>query len=99
MECILVLGVFRAPASGVYLLTLYGLTVGPMLGPMNIKRNDEILCIAEIGDQATWNAASCTAIAELTPGDSVRVTGDSDRPITISAGSSGFAGHLIQEYL
>ena len=64
---------------------------------MSIKKNDQVLCKAEVGDQATWNTASCTAIAELTPADSVRVTGDSDYPVVIAADVSGFAGHLIQE--
>ena len=64
---------------------------------MNIKKNDQVLCKAEVGDQATWNTASCSAVTELTPGDSVRVTGDSDYPVVIAADSSGFAGHLIQE--
>ena len=66
---------------------------------MFIKKNDQTLCEAEVGDGETWHAASCTAVAELTPGDSIRVTGEGDRPVTINAGSSGFAGHLIQEYV
>ena len=75
------------------------MTVGAFKGGMRIKKNDEILCQAEVGNAAHWHAASCTAIAELTPGDSVRVTGQSSTPVTIRAAISGFAGHLIQEYL
>ena len=92
------LGVFSAPSPGVYLLTVYGQTEVAMLGSMRVKKNDQILCHAEVGDQATWNSASCTAIVELTPEDFVRVTGSSDEPLTINAHNSGFAGHLIQEY-
>ena len=92
-------GVFTAPASGIYLLTTYAMTVGAFNGGMLIKKNDQTLCTAEVGDGANWHAASCTAIAELTPEDSVRVTGQSSRPVTIGAGISGFAGHLIQAYV
>ena len=90
---------FTAPVSGVYLLSVYAQTVGAQLGGMFIKKNDEILCHAEVGDAAGYNNASCMAIAELTPGDSVRVTGESGRSVTIQGGPSGFAGHLIQEYV
>ena len=65
---------------------------------MYIKKNDQTLCWAEIGDGDTWNTASCTAIAELTKGDSVRVTGEEARPVALNAGPAGFAGHLIQTY-
>ena len=93
-----ILGVFNAPVPGLYLLTVYGQTVGPQFGSIHLMKNDQALCYASIGDDTTWNTASCTAIAELIPGDSVRVTGSSDRPITIAWLHSGFAGHLIQEY-
>ena len=66
---------------------------------MYIKKNDEILCHVEIGDGATWNMGSCTVIVELTPEDTVRVTGISGGILTIQASTSGFAGHLIQEYV
>ena len=92
-------GVFTAPVPGIYLLTVYSRTYGPMHGTMFIKKNDQILCHARIGDQATWNTASRTGIAKPSPGDSVRVTGSSDSPIIIHGGRSGFAGHLIQEYV
>ena len=91
--------VFTASVSGVYLLTVCSRTYGPMHGTMFIKKNDQILCHAGIGDPATWNTASCTGITELSPGESVRVTGSSDSPIIIHGGRSGFAGHLIQEYV
>ena len=64
-EFFLILGVFMAPVPGIYLLTVYNRTFGPMHGTMFIKVNDQILCHAGIGDQATWNTASCTGIAEL----------------------------------
>ena len=92
-------GVFTAPASGIYLFATYALTVGGFNGAMFIKKNDQILCRAEVGDGETWHAAACTAVAELTPEDSVRVTGEGSRPVTIYRESSGFAGHLIQEYV
>ena len=89
---------FNAPVSGLYLLSVYGQTVGAQQGGMFIKKDDQILCHAEIGDNDGYNNASCTAVVELTPGDSVRVTGQSNRPVAIT-GASGFTGHLIQEYV
>ena len=96
LKGILVAGVFTAPASGVYLLTAYARVVIPTWGPMYIKKNDQILCHAELGDGGDWNMGSCTAIVELTPENTVRVTG---YQAVLQYSTSGFAGHLIQEYL
>ena len=42
---------------------------------------------------------SCTGIAELTPVDSVRVTGSTDDPaLILAAHGAGFVGHMIQPY-
>ena len=63
-------GVFTAPASGIYLFATYALTVGGYNGAMFMKKNDQILCRAEVGDGENWHAASCMAVAELTPEES-----------------------------
>ena len=96
---VLLPGSFTAPVPGLYLLTLFARTTGPMWGPMYIMKNDGLLCYAELGDGATWNMDSCTAIAELTPEDTVRVTGHPDAPLTLQAWTTCFAGHLIQAYV
>ena len=100
-------GVFTAPVAGVYLLTIYAKapTDGDD-GDMYIKRNDDILCTAQItsanrdpADHKGKDTGTCTTIVELTPADTVRVTGNTDNPALIDAGYSGFAGHLIQPYI
>ena len=96
-----------APQSGLYLLSVYGNSgdFNGGAGPIFIKKNDDILCKMWItsGNSGTdcvgTDTNSCTAIAELTPEDSVRVTGSSDDPALIIAGhGAGFVGHIIQPY-
>ena len=101
-------GVFTAPQSGVYQVSVYGTpgdnNVGNS-GQVFIKKNDEVLCTMRItgGNSGTDNLGAdtngCTAIAELTPEDSVRVTGSSDdSAFILSLHGAGFVGHMIQPY-
>ena len=89
---------FRPPVDGVYLLTVYGLVQGSNGGNVYIKRNDDSLCKGWLDEGNNADTSTCTAVAELTEGDSVRVTGDSADPSTLRGNSfSGFAGVLIYE--
>ena len=67
-------------------------------GDIYIKNNDDVLCRTWV-DIVDNGAATCTAIAELAIGDSVRVTGVSGNPAGIQAAYSGFAGHIISDNL
>ena len=87
-------GVFQPPANGVYLLTFYGLLAGTDGGDVYIKQDDNVLCQGWFEENDT---STCTAIAELTTDDSVRVTGNSDNPSTLRNIVSGFAGYLIYD--
>ena len=69
--------------------------MGAANGPMHIKNNDDVLCTAWI-DAYT---ATCSAVAQVAIGDSVRVTGDSTESASIFADYSGFAGHIISDNL
>ena len=89
-------GVFEPPVDGVYLLTVYAITDQVKNGPMYIRSNDDVLCQAHV-TETDFSAATCTAIAELTTADSVRVTGDSSNPADIRASDAGFVGHIIVE--
>ena len=93
-------GGFTAPQSGVYLLSVYA-TSGDSLGnpgPVLIKKNDEVLCTMRITGGNSGSDA-CPAITELTPEDSVRVTGSANEPAFIfAARGAGFVGHMIQPY-
>ena len=101
-------GVFTAPQSGIYLLSVYGTSGEEGAGdggPLFIKKNDEILCIMWLtygnngGEEYGTDTNGCTAVAELTPEDSVRVTGDSGNPAFIYASrGAGFVGHMVQPY-
>ena len=88
-------GVFQPPANGVYLLTFYGLLAGTDGGDVYIKQDDNVLCQGWFKENDTRDTSMCTAIAELTTNDSVRVTGNSDNPSTLRNIVSGFAGYLI----
>ena len=98
-----ILGVFHAPVSGLYLLSVYA-TTGNDAGYLFIKKNDEDICRTWItagqspADDVGHDKGTCTGITELTPGDSVRVTGNTDDPARIQGSDSGFIGHLIQPY-
>ena len=89
--------------SGLYLLSVYARTANND-GELYVKKNDEVVCETHItngssgSDEVGPDTGTCTGIAELDPGDSVRVTGNSDDPARIAAGDSGFIGHLIQPY-
>ena len=89
---------FEPPIDGVYLLTVYAIATPDQDGPVIIKNNDVELC-------RTWVAATsietgtCSAVAQLAVGDSVRVTGDSSFAATIEAVYSGFVGHIISDNL
>ena len=91
-------GVFIPPVDGVYLLTTQAITEGTLGGHMFIKKNDEILCQTYVYPADAY-ASSCSAVAQLAAGDSVRVTGNSDQPASIDAAYSGFAGHIISDKL
>ena len=86
---------FEPPLNGVYVLTVYAVTTTEDAGPMYIKNNDDILCYAWITQSGHADTATCTAIAELTTDDSVRVTGDNSDTARISGQRSGFVGHYI----
>ena len=88
-------GVFEPPLNGVYLLTVYAVTIKANSGPMYIKNNDDILCRAQITEGGEFDTGTCTAIVELSLGDSVRVTGLSSDPAIIREGQSGFVGHYV----
>ena len=96
-------GVFHAPVSGLYLLSLYAQTADNA-GNVYIKKNDEVVCLTYVtaensgSDNQGFDTGTCTGITELIPADSVRVTGDSNDPARIESGRSGFIGHLIQPY-
>ena len=66
---------------------------------MFIMNNDAVLCTTFISENAGQNSATCTTIAQLAIGDSVRVTGDSADPALIKGEYSGFAGHIINDNL
>ena len=66
------------PVDGVYQLTFFGLLAGSDDGNIYIRRNDDVLCQSYLLEQ--HNTAMCTAVAELTDGDSVRVTGTNNNP-------------------
>ena len=91
-------GVFEPPIDGVYLLTAYVITAGSDGGDLYIKNNDAVLCSAWVPG-ANFYTATCSAVAQLAVGDSVRVTGNSANPTSISAPHSGFAGHIISDNL
>ena len=77
--------------DGVYQLTLYGLVVGTDGGNVYIKWNDNVLCQGWLRNGESDDTSTCTAIAELTEGDSVRVTGNSGDPADLRGGlQSGF---------
>ena len=91
-------GVFRPPVDGVYQLTFYGLVAVTNLGNTYIKRNDDVLCQAFLRGNSVLDTSTCTAVAELTTGDSVRVTGTSAYPSVLRGDSySGFTGFLIYD--
>ena len=90
------LGVFRPPLDGVYVLTVYGLLTGSDYGGIYIRQNDNILCKGYLREHD--DTATCTAVAELIVGDSVRVTGESGNPSALRGDSwSGFTGFLIYD--
>ena len=94
----LFLGGFRPPVDGVYVLTVYGLVVGTNGGNVHIKRNDDILCSGFLNNNDNLSTSTCTAVAELTTEDSVRVTGDSSNLPNLRGDSwSGFTGFLIYD--
>ena len=76
---------------------MYATSAGITNGPMFIKNNDDELCRAYVVSDGSVDTATCSAIAELSVGDSVRVTGDSSDPGVIQADGSGFVGHIIIE--
>ncbi len=92
ISSIYISGVFSPPVDGTYLLTTYVWHNTDNNEELYLKRNDEVLCAGNLNDPAM---ATCTAVAELYIGDSVRVTGDSADPAVIQAFYSGFAGHII----
>ena len=100
---VLISGVFHAPVSGLYLLSVYGRAVDEA-GYIIIKKNDDVICRGHItggnggSDNFGLDMGGCTGIAELVPGDSVRATGNTDDPARIAGGESGFIGHLIQPH-
>ena len=90
---------FTPPVTGVYLLSLYAKSFNDQDGFIYIKSNDRILCEVYIGDpDDIWESMSCTAVAELTAGDTVRVAGSSTHPARLEAPFAGFSGHLVQAY-
>ena len=90
-------GVFRPPVDGVYQLTFYGLVAIAGGGGVYIKRNDDLLCQGYLRPEQ-YDTSTCTAIAELTTDDSVRVTGSSGDPTVLRGGlQSGFTGFHIYD--
>ena len=82
--------------DGVYQFTFYGLLAGSDDGNIYIRRNDDVLCQGYLLEQ--HNTATCTAVAELTEGDSVRVTRTNNNPADLRGGhQSGFTGFLIYD--
>ena len=90
-------GVFEPPVDGVYLLGVYAISAQITNGHLFIKNNDNELCRAFVTGGYGPQTSTCSAIAELAVGDSVRVTGDGSDPAVIKAGTSGFFGHIIVE--
>ena len=84
--------------DGVYQLTFNGLVATGDGGSVYIKQNDDNLCQGWFRNEVSVDTATCTAIAELIEGDSVRVTGHNDNPAGLRGGlQSGFAGFLIYD--
>ena len=80
------------------MLTFYGLVQGSNGGTIYIKRNDDTMCQGYLQSGQHFDTSTCTAIAELKEGDSVRVTGTSGDPADLTGASySGFAGFLIYD--
>ena len=77
---------------------------GGNYGPVFIKKNEAIICAINVpngntnADHLGADTNSCTTVVEVTPEDSVRVTGSSDESAFILGGNSGFIGHMIQPY-
>ena len=67
-------------------------------GTLFIKNNDIELCQMWVNPAAD-DTGSCSAIAQLAVGDSVRVTGSSANPATLHSFCSGFIGHIISDNL
>ena len=89
--------------SGLYLLSVYARTADND-GDLVIRKNDEVVCKNHVtggnggSDALGHDTGTCSGIAELVPGDSVRVTGNTDDPGRIAGNDSGFIDHLIQPY-
>ena len=100
---VLISGVFHAPVSGLYLLSVYARTANNA-GYLYIKKNDDVVCATQVtggnsaSDDHGLDTGTCTGIVELVPEDTVRDTGTSDALARIAGGYSGFTGHLIQPY-
>ena len=88
-------GVFEPPVDGVYVFTVYAVTTTQSNGPMYIRSGGATLCEARITEGGQTETATCTAIAELTTDNLVRVTGDTNDRTFISGGNSEFVGHYI----
>ena len=90
--------VFRPPVDGVYQLTVYNLVATTDGGSIFIRQNDDVLCQGWLRNEASAHTATCTAVAELIEGDSVRVTGNGDNPADLRGDlQSGFTGFLIYD--
>ena len=80
-------------------MSLYARSSDDKDGFIYIKSNDRILCETYINEAADHReSVSWTVVAELTAGDTVRVSGSSTYPVRIAASLSGFTGHLVQSY-
>ena len=85
--------------TGVYLLTVYGVPRHTDDGPIYIKNNNAVLCRGFISKESGYEAGTCTAVAQLAVGDSVRVTGESSWRGYVQQLYTGFAGHIISDNL
>ena len=95
---IILIGVFTAPISGVYMLMVYTYQVPDQKGPMFIKSNDIDLCRMWVNPEVDATGA-CSAVAQLVIGDSMRGTGSSVDPTTLNEFYSGFVSHIISDNL
>ena len=65
-------------------------------GNVFITQNDNLLCLGWL--QEALDTTTCTTVAELTTGDSLRMTGNSAEPSALRDYSlSGFAGFIAYD--
>ena len=74
----------------------------PLYWKVNAKEESYCTCTSRFCSLQLTTAANinagCSAVANVSLGDSIRVTGETSDP-SIQKGHSGFVGHLVQKYI